>query len=364
LWAKFGGNMAEGVPIITAGGPERHQRSEFVHRVAIVLFMVVGVAALIFVFVRATDIFLMVFAGALFAIFLRSLARYVHRWTGIRHRWAVLLVLLFLVVVAAAAGWLLAGPIADQFHQLGQQVPSAVAQLQQKFHESRVGQFILQRTNTAQIQPGAVTAHIGDVLSITMAGIVGLLVILFCGIFLAIDPELYVGGFLRLFPREKRPRTRAILDQLGTNLQNWIFGQVISMTIVGLMTWVGLHFVGVPLAGALGVITGVLDFIPVVGPFIAATIAVLLAVVKEPMLAVWTILVFVIMQQIEGHIIIPQVQKYASNLPPVLTIVGLALFSNLFGFMGLLLAVPLLVVCLILVRTLYQEDVLKNSGAD
>lgn len=356
--------MAEGVPIISTGTPENRDRDEFVRRVWIIIASVLIVVAALFVFFRATNIFLMAFAGALLAIFLRSLANYLHRWTGLRQQWAVLVVLVILLAVVVGACWLVAAPITEQFEELTQQVPKAIEQIQQHVRESRVGQFVLQRFDMKQMQPSAVTSHVGDFLSITVEGIVGVLVIGFCGIFFAIDPDLYLRGFLLLFPREKRARTRSVLDQLGTNLQNWLVGQVISMTIVGILTWIGLMILGVPLSGVLGLITGVLDFIPVIGPFFAGMLAVLLAVTKDPMLAVWVAVVFIVMQQIEGHIIIPQVQRYATNLPPVMTIIGLALFANLFGFMGLLLAVPLLVVCLILVKTLYREDVLQRSGSD
>lgn len=357
--------MPSGIPILPSNnGPENPQRDEFVRRIWIAVFIVFGVVAFILVFRAATDIFLMTFAGALLAIFLRSLANFVHKWTGVKPHWSVLIVLLVLLALFAGACWLVAAPASEQFTQLSQQVPSAIAKLQTNLASTAAGKFVLDHINSAGVQTANVFHQVGNFFSFTIEGILGVLIIVFCGIFFATNPDLYIHGFLLLFPRVRRPRTEAIIYELGTNLQHWLLGQVIAMTIIGLLTWFGLMLIGVPLAGVLGLIAGILDFIPVVGPWIAGILAGLLAVVEEPIRAVWVAVLFVGLHLFEGHLLIPQVQKYATRLPPVLTILALALFAKLFGFMGLLVATPLLVVVLILVKTLYREDVLKRSGSD
>jgi predicted PurR-regulated permease PerM len=356
--------MPSGIPILPSNSGPENPREEFVRRTGIVVLMVVGVAAFIFVFFRATNIFLMAFAGVLLAIFLRSLARFMCRHSRIRASWAVLLVLVLSLAILAGACWLVAAPASQQFEQLTQQVPLALNQLHQQLVQTQSGRFIMEHLGTATVQTRTISEHVGPFFSLTVEGVVGILVIFFCGIFFALDPALYVTGFLLLFPRTKRARTREILDEVGVNLQNWLLGQFIVMTIIGLATWIGLRIIGVPLAGVLGLIAGVLDFIPVVGPWIAGILAALLAVVKEPFLVIWVAVLFMILHFIEGHILIPQVQKFATRLPPVLTILALAMFTKLFGFMGLLVATPLLVVVVILVKTLYREDVLKRSGSD
>ena len=134
------------------------------------------------------------------------------------------------------------------------------------------------------------------------------------------------------------------------------------MAAVAVLSGVGLWLIGVPLALALGLIAGLLDFIPYVGPWLGAAPAVLLALAEGPAEAVWTAILFLVIQQVEGNVLMPVIQKRASALPPVLTILAVVAFGVLFGFMGVFLATPLLLVLIILVRMIYVEDVLGDRS--
>jgi predicted PurR-regulated permease PerM len=195
----------------------------------------------------------------------------------------------------------------------------------------------------------------------TFVGLAGLLLIFFLGLYLALDPETYIKGFTSLFPRERRQRIRDVFQELGGVLQSWLVGQFLSMAVVGILIAVGLAIVGVPLALVLGVIAGILDFIPIFGPILAAIPAVLLGFTQSPLHAAYVVLVFVAANQVEEHLLIPIIQKHTVSLPPALTVFALTLLGTLFGFLGLLLATPLTASLMVLVNRFYVEDVLGDG---
>lgn len=181
------------------------------------------------------------------------------------------------------------------------------------------------------------------------------------GVYFAFSPNLYYEGAINLFPPNNQSRVREVLDTLGFNLRRWIVGRIIVMAINGGLTALGLWFLGVPLALPLGIITGFFNFIPNIGPFLAAIPAVLIAFTQSPTQALYTAILFFIIQNLEGFVLSPLVQQKAVELPPVLIIAAQLLLGILFGFIGVLLAVPVVAVVFVLVRMLYIEDLLGNE---
>lgn len=362
-WANLGQLLEMSGPSENAPlefGPGGNGYRAFVRRAWAIVLILAAVAGAVLLMWVASQILLLLFAGILLAVFLRLISSGVGRVTRLPNGWALLATMLLLLGILAGAGLLLATPVSEQMQLLSDELPKAIAQLQTQLEKYPVGKNFVDQIKNFTAELGPLWGQITNFFSMTLESILGVLIIVFFGIYFAADPCLYIDGFLQLLPPPRRPRTRQIIFEIGTYLRHWLLGQLISMTIVGILTWLGLWLLKVPLSGMLGFIAGLVDFVPVVGPWGAGILAALLGLLRRPVLPLYVAALFIVIHLLESHFLIPQVQKFSTKLPPVLTILALALFTKWFGFLGLLLSTPLLVVVLVLVRTLYQEDVLHE----
>jgi predicted PurR-regulated permease PerM len=203
--------------------------------------------------------------------------------------------------------------------------------------------------------------HFFSVFSSTIAALGGLLVLLFVAIFVAVDPGLYHRGLMHLFPHGARRKAGEVLSATATTLRRWLLMQIIAMVAIGSVTTVALLLLGVKAAVALGIIAGLLEFIPYVGPILSAVPAIAMALMDGPEKALYVALAYVAIQQLEGVVLQPLLMKEGLELPPVITILGQALLGLVFGFMGLLLAVPLLATAMVPIKMLYVRDVVGDE---
>lgn len=202
------------------------------------------------------------------------------------------------------------------------------------------------------------------------AGLIGAgILVLAIALFLAMDPETYVKGFVTLFPVSRRARVGRILHAAGGALQWWFLGQLCSMTVVGLLTWIGLVILGVPNGLTLAILAGLMTFIPNFGPIIAAIPAVLIALAPHGTgteinghLALYVVILYLLVQMADGWAITPFIQKRALHMPPAMIMIAQVTLLLLLGGMGLLLATPILAAITVMVRMLYVEDVLGDHS--
>ncbi|MEZ4869301.1 MAG: AI-2E family transporter [Caldilineaceae bacterium] len=328
------------------------------------LVLAVGVVALAWLLWNVADILLLAFAGLLLAVFLRTLVRLVQRVVPLPNQLALTVVVFILLVVLGLGGWLLAPRLNRDLSQLVTGVPEALRNLADQFQQYPWLQNMINQLPTPSelVPPNRqFLSRFTGTLSTTFNVLTNIIFILFVALFLAGDPQMYYDGILQLVPSTRRSRLGEVLDEVIVTLRWWILGQLFSMIVIGTLTGLGLWLLGLRFALAVGVIAGLLEFIPYVGPLLTGTLAGLLAFMVGPWQALYVVLLYIGIQQFEGNLLIPIVHQYTVSLPPALTLTTFLIVWSLFGFAGLLVATPLIAVALVLVKMLYIQDVLGGT---
>lgn len=191
----------------------------------------------------------------------------------------------------------------------------------------------------------------------SIAAIAGLVVVLFLAAYFAVDPGLYRRGLMRLVPPKRRKRADELFEELSALLRQWLLARLLAMVAVGVITGVALAFLKIPAAGALGLIAGLLEFVPFVGPIASAVPAVAMALIVSPTKAVYVVILFLILQQLEGNLITPLLMKNRLDVPPAITILAVSALGIVFGILGMLIAEPLSAVLILAVRELYVDRI-------
>src|SRR5262249_18061117 len=157
---------------------------------------------------------------------------------------------------------------------------------------------------------------LADVATLFTGTLANVVLLVLMGLYLALDPGLYLRGFVRLWPPRLRPLIADALGAAARGLRGWMLGQAVAMVLVGVTVAVGLLAMGMPLALALGLIAGLFEFVPYFGAIAAALLAVLVAFAQGPSAALYVALFFLVVQQLEGNLLMPLVQRWAVHLPP------------------------------------------------
>ncbi|MGI8431906.1 MAG: AI-2E family transporter [Chthoniobacterales bacterium] len=307
---------------------------------------------------------LLIFAGTLLGVFLHGCAVLLRKWFRLPHPLALGVAVLLLVGSAVLFGWL-AGPQAvQQVQALTEQLPRSLSLLEQRLQGSEWGRAIvasLPSLSSLQVSFAALLGSVTQAFSITLEVVGAIVFIFFVGLYLAASPELYQRGVLCLLPHAQRPRGREVLAALGLALRWWLLGRAVTMALMGLLTWLALWLAGVPLALVLGIIAGLLLFVPYLGAILAAIPAMLVGLIESPAKALWIGVIYVGVHVFEGYCVTPFVQKRAVSLPPALLLSVQVLASALFGTIGVIFSTPLAVVGVVLLQTLYLHDVLGDE---
>jgi predicted PurR-regulated permease PerM len=352
-------------PAGAAPAPSAQTERGFLHRVV----LVDGLAALFLLALAgiwfAADALLLIFACILFAILLHALSCALQRRLRLRSHMAALAIVTGLMAATLGlGGWLMAPQLSEQASHLVQVVPTSLDQVRAALARyPRLKSLLAELPSNKQIaaQLAALAPNAGLFFSGVLGALGNILIILFAGIYFAARPRLYIDGMVRLVPIRRRPRARAVLDELGGTLAKWLMGKSLSMLTAGILTAVGLSLLGIPLALILGIIAGLLDFIPYLGPLMAGVPALLIAFSASPEQALYVALLFGGIQLVQGYLVEPLIDQRTVALPPALTIAMQVLFGAVFGLAGVALATPLTAALMVLVTMLYVQDILGDN---
>jgi predicted PurR-regulated permease PerM len=270
-----------------------------------------------------------------------------------------------LVLLAAGLGWMLENRLSIQLAELSEKLPESLRRVRDYLAQSPWGDKLIEHMP----QTAEKLAEIGQFTRMTgglVAGVFGFLettiVIIFVGIFGAAEPQLYRAGLLHLIPPQYRPRVAEAVDAVAYNLRWWLVGQVVLMIVIGITTTVMLWLVGIPLALTLGIIAGILELMPYIGPWLSAVPAVLVALLVSPWHVLIVLGIYLCLHIFEGYILLPLVQRRAVQLPPALTLLAQVFLGELLGLMGLFVAAPLTVTAIALIKMLYVKDALDDQA--
>jgi predicted PurR-regulated permease PerM len=356
--------------------------------------LTVGFILLLALLWVAHDLVFITFLGVLFGLAVASGADFLERFRIPRGVGAVLVVASFLGILVGLGAWT-APTLRAQSGELRTLLPQALDRVEGWMNDHRgglLGKF-MPATPTSLGQPaapaappaekgpaappatagaseetkglsgqlGAATRYLFSFLSSTVEVVAGLLLILFTAIYIGAEPKLYHAGLLHLFPHTARRRADEVLAAIGVTLRKWLVAQLIMMVVIGVIDAIGLSLLGVKAALALGLLAGLLEFIPLLGPILSAVPAIAMGFLDSPQKALFVALLCWGVQFLEGHILAPLLMKRGVDLPPVVTLIGLAVMALVFGFLGMVVAVPVLAAVMVAIKLLYVEDVVGDD---
>lgn len=361
-------HFAEQAELIDAdAAPRTPQRDSFELRIFRATAIVLATAAAAYVLWLLVDLLLLLFACALVSLILLTITNAIRRRAPLPFAAALLLTVVGIVALLGSAIMFFGSTMQTEFAELGTRLPAAWERMQATIRTYPVGVALLERAQALAPSGQTLVNAATTTLAAVGGALSGLIIVLVGGVYLAAQPSLYAVGLLRLFPTRVRASAAETLDAIATSLQNWLKGQALGMLFVGVGTGLGLYLVGVPAAWAIGLVAGLAEFVPYLGILVAGIPAIVLGFGQGPETGLWTIGVLILIQQLQGNVVMPLLQNKMVDLPPAITIFGIIAAGILFGVAGVLLATPLTIVVLVLVRRLYldeeKQEVLESGDA-
>ncbi|MEK4031856.1 AI-2E family transporter [Methylocystis sp. IM3] len=296
--------------------------------------------------------------GALLVATLLSLGASPFRKIKVPYSVALMLSGLLIASVIGGAGYLFGSGVISDLGVVLARIEEARQSATAAMQESDFGKSVMRHLANANVPIGQL---LGGIFRVSATFFLAILVTIFTGVYIAAQPVLYRTGIFKLCPDAWRNEMNDVIDHLEDGLRLWLLGQLIEMVIIGALSGAAVLLIGLPSPLALGLIAGILEFIPYLGPILSALPAILVAVTVNLSAVLWTIIAYLLIHQAEGHLIMPLIQRQLTYIPPAVMLLSIVTITALFGGLGAIFAAPITVIAFVLVNKLYVRDTLGEQ---
>lgn len=321
--------------------------------------LAVFVATALLILYHLLPVLELVAVALLLALVLRTTLRWLQKI--FRVRWVAVMILVGLIAgFGVLVGLVVIPSFVEEAQTLSLSLPkylNALINLSRHLHNSvsfvpDLSQGLEQLTDILKRLVNSLPLLLRSTFDLSLQAIATLIL----AIYMAYDPDALVGGIVRLTPRRQHERIKRLLESAKVRLRGWIFGTGLAMLIVGFGAVIGLLILRVPLAVSLGMVAGILEIIPYVGPIVGAILPALVALTIDPTKALLVLVFFLVLNQVEVHVIQPIVMAQRVKLQPVTVILAFLVMGELLGLIGILLAVPIAAVLVTLVEEFTPKE--------
>lgn len=345
---------------------DQAERTETAQQALVYVGIAVAVVVILVLLWYAIDVVLLAFIGVLVAILLRAPADWLSRRSGMSEAWTLAVVGVIVLAVLVGGGTLFGRGVAVEALALVDRIPEIIETFKRELAQTEVGARVVVLAESSGMLSSGSGQFIGRGLGLigsTFGAVANVLIVVFFAVFMAAQPQPYIQGLLFLVPRRRRKRAREVIYEIGNVLRRWLIGQSILAVCVALLTGAGLLLLGAPFAVALAILAGLMEFVPYIGPFVAAVPAILVGFAEGPQLALYIALLFLGVQMTESYILAPLIQHRAVHLAPAAILFAQVLMGAIVGALGVAVATPLAAAVMVAVGMLYVEDALGDPSA-
>jgi predicted PurR-regulated permease PerM len=345
---------------------DQAERKETAQHALVYVGIAVTVVVVLVLLWYAIDVVLLAFVGVLAAILLRAPADWISERFGLREGWSLALVGAVLLGVLVVGAVLFGRGILAQALALVDRIPEIIDGFREELGKSDLGSRFVALADLSGMFSSGGAQVLGRGLGLigsTFGAVANVLIVIFFAVFMAVQPRMYVEGALYLVARKKRNRVREVLYEIGRVLRRWLVGQTALAVCVATLTAVGLVLLGAPFPFALALLAGLMEFVPYIGPFLAAIPAVMVGFAESSELALYIAALFMGVQLVESYMLAPLVQQRAVHLPPAAILFAQVLMGAIVGALGVAVATPLAAAVMVAVGMLYVEDALGDKNA-